>query len=109
MTLPDELKIVKPQGVKIMAWSTIREVTEEDFERLNATARRFAERHGKIKTALGGDKPTYRSVDRLAIVNDTGAWDYDYRIAAMWRACVRRALREKNADGIAYGYVGFHA
>lgn len=90
-----------------MAWGTIRKATEEDTQRLNAAAIRFIERHG-ITGLVYDDETAWSELgDYLA----GGGWDDtgNTRTLGQWKRCIRRALREPSADGIAYGYVGYHA
>lgn len=82
-----------------MAWSIIREATEEDNNRLDATARRFVERH-HIDVSAERDIYGYY----LAI---SGAGEEDSYLRKLWIGCVHRALRHDNAEGIAYGKVGY--
>ena len=83
-----------------MSWSTIRKATEEDRERLNRAAMRFCERHD-CPYVYGSPVENVEA----AIANDF--YDGVY-LRKLWRACVRRALRSNDAEGIEYGYVGFH-
>ena len=79
-----------------MSWACLRKATEEDHNRLQTTAERFAARH-----------------DMWIFADIVGALEVSLNIAEyrpelkrLWLACVRRALRDKRAEGIAYGYVG---
>ncbi len=89
-----------------MSWSTIRRATIEDEERLNRAAVAFAERH---------DLRVWDADTAEATINNAITPNYDSdeiermeckRLGRYWLACVRRALREPTADGIARGYVG---
>ena len=84
-----------------MAWNVIRTATTEDKERLEASAQRFCERYGI---------PTYGDDAVSAITNVLNPKDPDdaskYR---NWIMCVRRALKDGRATGIAYDYVGYSA
>ena len=96
-----------------MSWGTIRQSTGEDIARLNVAATSFCKRH---------DLPPmdwYRLGSELTY-NGYGNADYDMaignhtcgdlkRLNRLWKRVMRRALREPNADGIAYGYVGYNA
>jgi hypothetical protein len=105
-----------------MAWSTIRKATDQDFEALNKAARRFSARHDLTKT-IGNDleiskeagmKTTWhKSLETyLAVLSeehsDVNDWGHSEAVtmARLWKRCVRRALGEPTADGIAHGYVG---
>jgi hypothetical protein len=94
-----------------MGWSTLRKATAEDVSRLETAARRFAVRHEIRVDEVPGDSPATFSVEMAMC--DAGKGEYPWyeggpRVARLWTACVRRALRNKHADGIAYGYVGHH-
>lgn len=78
-----------------MAWSTIRKATSDDKRRLSDAAKRFCERHN-IREPFDDDFV-------MAVEYETAD---NPRLAGLWRKAVRRALRCQ-ADGIAYGYVGF--
>jgi hypothetical protein len=100
--------------VEIMAWSTIRKATEEDWERLSAAARTFIERHLDEFPYLKLDDPEVQRDYVFALEGEldyrsSDAYDHEMkcrRLGRLWRRCVRRALRDGNAEGIAYGYVG---
>jgi hypothetical protein len=89
-----------------MSWSTIRRASENDTTRLTAAAERFCARHDidyhdctaefAIDCALDiGGSPSYEHLNRAR------------RLAPLWRRIIRRTLGN-GAEGIAYGYVGFH-
>ena len=104
-----------------MAWSMIRPATDEDFEALNKSARRFAARHGMTRRVedeieickAGGLNLSYSdALERiLEEKNSThhqnyGSNSHEY---ALWARCVCRALGVRGGStsvGIAYGYVG---
>ena len=82
-----------------MAWSTIRKATESEIEQLNAAEERLKKQYGLLDVA----------------------WDMSYWLkGASWeratqfkkaQAAYRRAVRKilgGSAEGIAYGYVGYH-
>jgi len=103
-----------------MAWSVIRRATVEDAERLEASAARFVARHSVELAELGVcsiDDTNDHNANAMGMVGSL-VWrrDRESRIiererltylANLWRACMRRALREPNADGIAWDTVGF--
>lgn len=90
-----------------MAWGTIRAATPTDTHLLEERAQSFLTRHSlsrldEWQTAVDAvesyvrpdhepDDPAYRS--------------YLHRL---WQRIVRRALAHPWAEGIAYGYVGYH-
>ena len=87
-----------------MAWNIIREATKEDYERLNATAWRFAARHGiRIENAAVYDvkTATIKQHQNRASVRERS-------LRPLWRACVHRALRDQQAESIHYGNVGYY-
>ena len=87
-----------------MVWSIIRRATEEDVKRLDAAQKRFEQRHGIdldtiymdcSETGYGGGRAVnYKEAKYL--------W-------RLWLRVVRRALGEENAEGIAWGHVGYGA
>ncbi len=86
-----------------MAWSCHREFTEEDVERLQITARRFVAKYNiPERDCLDYGEPLWRGLDYLL------DWERDkYEdLRRLWLGCLRRALRDKSATGVAYGYVG---
>jgi hypothetical protein len=95
--------------VKIMPWNTLRLATNEDHERLEAAARRYADRH-RIRVALAAPDTAVAAVEEH-LYDLHASRDPDLRAAyyrRLWRDATRRALRDRRADGIAYGYVGYH-
>ncbi len=98
-----------------MAWSTIREATQEDLDALNKAARRFAARHDLQDMDFVKPSQWYDTVDnavegevsRHRDPNDIDHW-YAMRLKTLWTRVVRRVLKHPTADGVAYGYVGWH-
>lgn len=86
-----------------MSWSVIRKATEEDVARLNAAAERFAERHN-LRCGYLGEPVTAMDIRDALNPSEPG----NRYLLNLWKACIRRALRHKWAEGIAYGCVGFH-
>jgi hypothetical protein len=87
-----------------MTWSTIRHATDEDRARLTDATDRFQARHNLTDDQMG------------AVQQNTGdQWPYHHnpaecaRLHKLYRKVVSRALRDANAEGISYGYVGFGA
>jgi len=85
-----------------MAWSVIREATNEDRERMAAARARFMERHGLDE--IGFDMLEDGGYGESQVECEKRKY-----LRKLWRACMRRALREPSADGIAYGHVGYYA
>ena len=84
------------------AWSTIRKATDEDHERLALAAKRFQTRHGLQSADI---------LSELGCLTDRGmpeCWKAE-RLMPLWKRCVKRALRDNAAEGIAWGYVGYNA
>jgi len=81
-----------------MAWSVIRKATQEDTEKLEARAKAFAQRHG-----IEVDEEFLTAVESVeyAIDDDRG------ELKGAWKKVNQRALGSKDAEGIAYGHVGF--
>ncbi len=87
-----------------MAWSTIRPATDADIDALNETAKRFAHRHNLARAIapwISDNHGWYDQVEAYLQAHATGS-------NHLWRRCVRRALNEPNADGIAWGSVCRH-
>jgi hypothetical protein len=80
-----------------MKWRTIREATEEDYERLADAAREFCTLH---KMAIPDDEP-----DPAAFVLGRST----PRLLRLWRQCAARALGAPGAEGIENGHVGFRS
>jgi len=81
-----------------MAWNIIRQADGIDRERVAAAEERFAKRHN-LSFVAGDD------------LKDTLDWityDDPY-LRKLWTACVRRALRDSRATGIAWGTVGYES
>ena len=94
-----------------MGWSVIREATEEDFERVAAARERFISRHREELVWLSWGLDIEDGVDFDCAIewqkdDDMGRRERRTYIRGLWVACMRRALR-CNADGIAYGHVGY--
>jgi hypothetical protein len=85
-----------------MPFQTIRLATDEDITRLEASARRFADRWGMPVHDCGAYASVMDAVARAA----TSRFPASHRLPGLWRRCARRALRHARADSIAYGYVG---
>lgn len=71
--------------------SVYRHMTSDDAERLEAAERRFAARHGL----------EFGFVD-MQVMDDA-------RLARLWLACQRRAVREPAADVFSMGVIGRRA
>ena len=96
-----------------MTWATIRKADPEDYERSAAAAIRFIDRHREelrasncfLDTDVKESGPVYAIELTLGDVQELDRRSY---LGRLWRDCVRRALREKGADGIAYDHVGYY-
>jgi len=92
-----------------MAWGTIRRATDEDEQRLTAAAIRFARRY-EIDL-IGDENDAVFEIEGIVDLVRHSEWvprPLTHRLPGYWMAVVRRALREPGAEGIAYGYVGYH-
>ena len=88
-----------------MAWSTIRIATDGDIEKLNRAATRFMARH---EIGNPADVEPVKAVE-YAIEPEHESYPGEFAAERkLWRASVRRALGSRFAEGIAYGYVGYH-
>jgi hypothetical protein len=88
-----------------MSLSVIRRFTTEDQERLDASARRFADRHG-IKLDLEGLEPAEALDMHLSWFKSQQC---SYSLGPLWQACRCRALKVKVDASITVGrgYVGY--
>ena len=86
-----------------MSLSVIRPFTAEDKERLNASAQRFADRHG-IQLDLDDLGPA----DALDMHMSWVESQERSNLPQLWQACRCRALRVNVAADIdvGYGYIG---
>jgi hypothetical protein len=94
-----------------MGWNTIRKATQEDYERLEASAKRFAQRRG-----WGPPDDVIRSWIQIVeseldyLKEDSFLAPKDIRHQEnLWKSCARRALRHPWATGIGWDYVGFES
>ncbi len=92
-----------------MAWSTIRRATTGDHESLDSAATRFIERHHLDPMRFGNEHIHDALTNELYARYQYADYDDERRLWRLWLACMRRALNEPHAEGIAYGYVGRHA
>lgn len=96
-----------------MTWATIRKAQPEDYERSEAAAIRFIDRHREELRAancfLDTDVKESGAVYAIELtLGDVQESDRQHYLGRLWRNCLRRALREKGADGIAYKHVGYN-
>ena len=90
--------------------SIIRPFTAEDKERLNASALRFADRHGlTLDPDDVNDIGAAEALDQHLWSRDTGTWPHIKDLKKLWQACRCRALDVKVDASITtgYGYVGY--
>ena len=86
---------------------TIRRAMADDYDRLEAAAERFAKRHKITRLDYHGswEDTVEQHIDYLDFC---GCWEDAAYLRRLWRAVIRRALREPNAHGIAYGHVVYY-
>jgi len=95
-----------------VGWSVIRTATKEDRRRLQQAAYRFCRRHHFDASALDRIGRAHGMPDFAALVDEEitllmghdqppHVHAYGKRMRRLWRDCVRRALHEPRADGIA--------
>jgi len=84
-----------------MAWNVIRTATKEDLERLQKAAAAFAVRH-KIEVWDGMDP--VRCVEDECEYKANKA---ETKLRRLWIACVWRAVRDRRAEGVAWGKIGY--
>jgi len=96
-----------------MAWVAIRKATDDDWCLLEERAARFIKRHNKILKRLGVldfDEPDQDKLGDLGM-NPSGESESEKEkrlyLYQLWLRIVRRALDSPDAEGIAYGYVGY--
>jgi len=87
-----------------MPWALLRRATDEDIERLDTTAARFITRHG-IRRYDDSDPVT---TVEWAVADHDDNKNWERKLRPLWRACVRRALRDRRAEGIAYDHIGYY-
>jgi len=97
-----------------MGWMTIRRATNEDVEALNKAAEKFVEKHGLTDSRLWSKDDLadgyYIAVENFFDFDNRPGGDNAWaRERKLWKAQVKRTLKEPTAQGIAYGYVGYHA
>lgn len=93
-----------------MGWHTIRKATEADHEKLNTRAAAFVERNA-LKTWVGPvvtASHLYVTLCDMAEDDDPFYATRGKRLLKNWRRVVVRALGHEWAQGICYGYVGYH-
>lgn len=86
-----------------MAWSTIRKATEEEIEQLAMIQKRIAARYDVTENIVGWDN----SYCRRGYASYDDYWQKCAKAQAAYRRAVRRLLG-RDAEGVAYGYVGYH-
>jgi hypothetical protein len=91
-----------------MAWVPIRKTTEEDWRKLEDKAKAFMERHG---LSLDDPYDSYQdTLDAFALAPIGEGEEQEQErliLYRLWLRVLRRTLKEPQADGIAYGFVGF--
>ena len=90
-----------------MIWSVIRKATPEDFERLEIAARRFCRRNA---IDVPDDESAVEELEEyIACLCSPIEQESDNRkgkrLRKNWLGCIRRALGENKAEGIACGNV----
>jgi hypothetical protein len=100
-----DLPVTHPTVSPTMPLSVIRKSTAEDRERLDASAWRFADRHG-ITLGLEDLGPAEELDMHLSWFKSQ---QRSYSLGPLWQACRCRALKVKVDASIAvgYGYVGY--
>jgi hypothetical protein len=90
-----------------MSLSVIRRFTTEDRKRLDASARRFADRHG-IRLDLENLEPA-EALDMHVSWAESQQSSELKRLKPLWQACRCRALKVKVDASITvgHGYVGY--
>lgn len=89
----------------MMGIQTIRKATSEDYERLNAAAERFAERHNI--QLYDYNLPAYAQIEYDIEARDE--YNGGPRLRRLWLGVFRRAVRHSSANAIGYGYIGWRA
>ena len=94
-----------------MAWQIIRRATDTDHDRLQSRAEAFIARNG-IAWKFSDHTLTPRALDDLlndwAEDDDPSYAKHGRRLLKNWRRVVARALGDPCAEGIVWGYVGYH-
>lgn len=91
-----------------MALSTIRKFTEEDSNRLNASAVRFVNRHGIMLNA-DCDFSKWEALEYILWTEFGNNRSNGLYISRLWQACKCRALNVNVSASVtvAYGYIGY--
>lgn len=99
-----------------MSWSTIRKATHDDHETLNHRAEAFMARHNippPTPPELTDATELWRHLDAYLDQRAlSGSWlnmQDGKHLRRLWIAILRRAVGHPAAEGIAYGYIGYHA
>jgi hypothetical protein len=88
-----------------MAWVTIREVTNEDLEKLERRAQSFCVRHNfDVMQSLN----PIECVDENLYVIEQENPELAKYLNRLWTRVVQRATGEKSAAGISYRSIGYH-
>lgn len=85
-----------------MAWNMIREITEDDHAVLNERAEAFSARHGVGMADPQDDPHAWRTLEHMIDMSQ------DDRLRRLWLGVFRRAVGSRRAEGVAYGYIGYH-
>lgn len=92
-------------------WGTIRKCTAQDYVALEKMAKRFANRHDFIQEILANNGITIKNGHLISWFREVETYiklKDDPHLLRLWKAGIRRALGESDADGIAYGSVGYY-
>ncbi len=96
----------KVEGNKTM-WRAIREAQPYDYERLELVAKRFIDRHNLKIADYNPEYSLYDQLNDYLARLDAAGLDDNRRLAKLWWRCIARALNDRRAEGIAYGWVGY--
>ncbi len=89
-----------------MSWSTIRRANDSDTAAVKAAAERFCRRHS-IDTDGGQGAEFALDCVLNPARGDTAREERARHLRPLWRRIVRRVLGSPDAEGVAYGYVGY--
>ena len=95
-----------------MGWNIIRKAVADDWIKLDRRAKAFIERHDLDTSGYGSVKPRAWQLleDTLdsEIEGHGPERDYYIYLRQLWKRVVARALDHSDAEGIAWGCVGYH-
>lgn len=88
-----------------MSWICIRVMRSDDRDKVQASAVRFAKRHG---VTVQEHQTAWSAVEEFANFQEDFYQDGGY-CRRLWERCFARAVGIKNATGVAWGTIGYES